>query len=147
MNIDYSNTNIELNEFNKEIFRETNKLLNEFHDNCLVRNFIHDCNKKLKEIRIIPKMRPYYNIDRDIYSDKEILEFLFLFLPKFPIHLYKRYHIFRIKDGCYLIPFRIGDNKDIINMKFRDITLDKEKNKILESLFELGDRDETFSDF
>lgn len=120
----------EFDEQQKEIYKITNKLISEFTNNCLVREFVHDCNKRINELNIISKLPNPYIIDDSLYSYHDISEFLLIFISKFPFHLYKKYGVFKPSDDGYFritFKFKGNDIKDSITFRIKDETFEPVK--------------------
>lgn len=111
----------------REIYRITNKLINEFSKNCLVRGFVHDANKRMNEMVFLAKMPTVYQIDDTLYTNQDIREFLFHFIAKFPFHLYKKYGVFKPENGFFKISFKIGNNENLLNFTIKDESQKLEK--------------------
>lgn len=116
----------EFDEKQKEVYRETNKLITEFRGNRLVRDFTHYCNKRVSEILFNPKISNPYIINECGYTTKDIKEFIFVFLAKFPFHLYKEYDVFRSENGYFKLSFKIGNNNQLINFTIKDETTEED---------------------
>lgn len=124
-----------VDEYQREIFRETNKLMGEFKNNCLIREFVHDCNKKMGESIFSSKIHQPYLIDDKLYTDKDIRDFLFIFIPRFPFHMYKQYKVFNPENGKFKISFQIGSSSRLINFTIRDETAEEDGYPIMNGLF------------
>ena len=124
-----------IDEHQREVYRETNKLMGEFKNNCLVREFVHDCNKKMNEFAFMSRIKQPYFIDDGLYTDKDIRDFLFIFLVKFPFHLYKRYGVFKPEDNKFRISFQIGNSSRLINFTIKDETVEEDDCLIMDGLF------------
>lgn len=110
------------------VFTETTKLIREFKTNRLVQDFIHDVNKRLSNKRFYSRMdKPYY-IDDTHYTQEEIVDFVYVFMGKFPFQLYKPYNVFPIEKGYFKLDLQFGDCEQLLTVKTKDKTIPKNFN-------------------
>ena len=109
-----------IEEKQREIYHETNKLLREFHGNSLVRKFIHDCNDHMSKRRLIAYVADPYKINTFKYTDREVKEFFLEFLPKFPVEHYRRYCVFIRDKGYFKLTFQFDNTDKTYTYKYKE---------------------------